>query len=215
MSELSYAVMQPYFLPARRYFELIDSVDYFVLFDNAQFPRRGRVHRFEALNQQDSRTWLTLPIEKTKQATEIQEIKLSPGWLDEFRSRLRGYPKLASSWVANSELTECAAPSENLFQYLRSQIMGISIELGFQSTFLNASELRARNTGESAESYIIALGRELGCGRYRNLSGGKDFYSPENFARSGIAIEFRPPSEDNGLSILTQWSPEDGWNGCR
>lgn len=213
MTEFSYAVMQPYFLPARRYFDLISSVDFFVFFDNAQFPRRGRVHRFEALNQRGDRSWLTLPLEKASQATEIREISLSFNWLEEFRTRLLGYPELAKRWAANSEFTECAVPSRKLFEYLRNQIITVSTRLGFGTKFLNASELRARGINESAENYIIAIGEEIGCTRYRNLSGGIELYSAGNFAKSHIVLEFRPPADDSGLSILTEWVRADETNG--
>ncbi len=52
------AVMQPYFFPYAGYFRLMSASDVFVVFDDVQFPRRGRVHRCEMAPGR----WLTLPL---------------------------------------------------------------------------------------------------------------------------------------------------------
>ena len=39
------AVMQPYFLPYIGYFQLIKSVDKFVVYDNIEFTKKGWINR--------------------------------------------------------------------------------------------------------------------------------------------------------------------------
>lgn len=209
MTERAYAVMQPYFLPARRYFNLIGTVDSFVFFDNAQFPRRGRVHRFETLSEAGGRTWVTLPIVKSSQKTEIRKITLENNWLSEFRRRLAKFPELASAWNSHAPITEGSDNSLNLFRYLRGQIVGFSYALGFQTQFFNASELKERALNESAEEYIIRLGREIDCAKYINLPGGVGLYSKEKFAASGIVLSFSPEPTDDGFTILTDLKKGD------
>ena len=39
------AIMQPYFFPYIGYFQLINAVDVFVLYDNIQFTKKGWINR--------------------------------------------------------------------------------------------------------------------------------------------------------------------------
>ena len=59
------AVMQPYFYPYAGYFRLLAAANTFVIFDDVQFPRRGRVHRCEVPGPGRRSEWLTLPLAGT------------------------------------------------------------------------------------------------------------------------------------------------------
>ena len=55
--------MQPYFLPYIGYFQLINAVDEFVVYDNIEFTRRGWIQRNRILvNGTDS--MFSLPYQK-------------------------------------------------------------------------------------------------------------------------------------------------------
>jgi hypothetical protein len=41
----SIAIMQPYFLPYIGYFQLINNVDQFVLYDNIKYTKKGWINR--------------------------------------------------------------------------------------------------------------------------------------------------------------------------
>ena len=57
--------MQPYFLPYIGYFQLINSVDKFVIGDNMQYTRRGWFNRNRILNNGNPITF-TIPLKKAK-----------------------------------------------------------------------------------------------------------------------------------------------------
>ena len=58
----SVAVMQPYFFPYGGYFGLFAAAETFIVYDDVQFARRGRVHRCEAPGPAGGIEWLTLPL---------------------------------------------------------------------------------------------------------------------------------------------------------
>ena len=59
------AVMQPYFFPYIGYFQLINAVDEFVVYDNIEFTKKGWINRNRILvNGSDS--LFSLPIKKAK-----------------------------------------------------------------------------------------------------------------------------------------------------
>ena len=68
--------MQPYFLPYIGYFQLINSVDKFVVYDNVQYTKRGWINRNKYLLNDKSK-YFTIPVEKFSQQQKIQKIKIS------------------------------------------------------------------------------------------------------------------------------------------
>ncbi len=55
------AIMQPYFLPYIGYFQLMNAVDEFVIYDNIEFTKKGWINRNRILaNGSDS--YVTLPL---------------------------------------------------------------------------------------------------------------------------------------------------------
>lgn len=70
------AIMQPYYYPYAGYFRLFAATDLFVILDDVQWNRRGRVHRCEAHGK-----WITtLPIKKTsREETRIMDLEWQEG----------------------------------------------------------------------------------------------------------------------------------------
>lgn len=74
--KLTGAISQPNYLPWLGYFEQILYSDIFIFLDNVQFPRREWCNRNRILNNREI-MWLTVPIAKTGQNTNINKIKIS------------------------------------------------------------------------------------------------------------------------------------------
>lgn len=70
------AIMQPYYYPYAGYFRLFAATDLFVILDDVQWNRRGRVHRCESDGE-----WIhTLPIKRTdRDTTMIKDIRWQDG----------------------------------------------------------------------------------------------------------------------------------------
>src|SRR5512133_3868411 len=84
---LTVAIMQPYLYPYAGYFRLLAAADVFVLFDDVQFPRRGRVHRCAMPDG----GWLTLPLAPRPQATRICDMRFDREARTRFAERLARY----------------------------------------------------------------------------------------------------------------------------
>lgn len=70
------AIMQPYYYPYAGYFRLFVAADLFVILDDVQLNRRGRVHRCQVKEK-----WIhTLPIKKTsRDDTMIKDMQWQEG----------------------------------------------------------------------------------------------------------------------------------------
>ena len=71
------AILQSNYIPWKGYFELINMVDEFILYDDMQYTRRDWRNRNKIKTPQGLQ-WLTIPVEiKGKFFQKINEIKVS------------------------------------------------------------------------------------------------------------------------------------------
>ena len=69
-------IMQPYFLPYIGYFQLIKSVDKFVVYDNIQYIKNGWINRNRLL-QNSKDQYFTLPIKNDSNFLDINDRYIS------------------------------------------------------------------------------------------------------------------------------------------
>ena len=70
------AIMQPYFSPHIGYFQLIDSVDFFVFYDDVNFIKRGWINRnYITVNKELQR--FTIPLKNPSQNKKINQIEVN------------------------------------------------------------------------------------------------------------------------------------------
>src|SRR3954467_5142491 len=70
------AIMQPYFLPYIGYWQLIDAVDEFVVYDNIQFTKKGWFNRNRILEAGHDRPF-TIPLKKASDYLDVNQRFLS------------------------------------------------------------------------------------------------------------------------------------------
>lgn len=191
------AIMQPYFFPYLGYFNLINSVDLFVVYDNVQYIRRGWINRNRVLHQ-NKRKWqyINAPIEKASQQTLIKDIRIDREklWEKNLLGKLYHYRneapyadeiiKLIENYL---ELIQNSALSKLNIKILEK----LTALLGVDFTYCFASELDIRlDDKQSAEEKILDICEFLKADKYVNLFGGKDLYSDANFKKRNIKLQF-------------------------
>ena len=72
-------IMQPYFFPYLGYFDLIHSVDKWVVFDTPQYIRHGWVNRNRILHPESDWQYIIVPLKKHPRNTPIKEIEIADG----------------------------------------------------------------------------------------------------------------------------------------
>src|SRR5580700_191306 len=80
-------IMQPYFMPYIGYFQLINSVDEFVIYDNIEFTKKGWINRNRILvNGKDD--YITIPLRKDSDFLQVKNRFLAESWKSEKRKML-------------------------------------------------------------------------------------------------------------------------------
>ena len=200
------ALMQPYFFPYIGYFQLIKSVDEFVIFDNAQYVRRGWMNRNRILNEHKESIFITVPVCKAQRETKIKDILINNdvNWKEKILNQCLYYQNAPNYSVVRQMLEESFAESEtNLSEFNTRLIKMICSYLGIETKIMLFSEAFPHiDNAEEADEWGMHLSMESNATTYINRIGGKDFYDQQKYIDQGIDIKFIQ-------SILTPYNQFD------
>ncbi len=186
------AVMQPYFFPYLGYFQLIHSVDAFVVYDDVNYIKGGWINRNFILGQKGKQR-ITLPLEAASPNKRINQLSIggNPAQiLKIFRQNYARAPQFGSVIALIEEVIR--QPERNLSRFLDTGLQRISDYFGLHPTWHMSSCLKKDNNLRGQDK-VLAICQELGATHYINMPGGKILYDAESFARLGIQLSFIEP----------------------
>jgi hypothetical protein len=186
--------MQPYFLPYAGYYQLIASVDLFVVYDNIKYTKKGWINRNRFL-QNDTDALFTLPLSKDSDSLDIRDRKLIDSFdKEKFLRKFEGAYKRAQYYEQTFKLLRHVVyfPRDNLFDYIHNSLVETCRYLDIGTKIIVSSEIDI-NHQLHAQDKVIALCNALGANEYVNAIGGIDLYSRERFQEDGIQLRFIQP----------------------
>ena len=197
------ALMQPYFFPYPRYFRLFAEVDEFIIYDDTQFPKGGRVHRTELPGPSGNTEWLTLPLSSQPLSTLIRDRSFSADATTLFDLRLRRFPWIESACgpAAERVRTHLRTPLTSLLDYLEAGLRLVLDLLHIETKITLSSAMRLDPAVRGQERVIAAVQR-AGATHFVNLPGGRALYNVETFAASGITLSFLPSYDGPHAQLL-------------
>jgi hypothetical protein len=185
------AVVQSNYIPWRGYFDLINSVDEFILYDDAQYTIRDWRNR-NIIKTPDGPRWLTIPVAvKGKYLQKIKETRISdPTW----------GRKHWASIVHNYSRSEYFPMYRELFEtlYLQSEdkllsqinhrfIAAICRILGISTTI--SWSMKYDLVGDKTER-LAHLCKQAGATEYLSGPTAKAYLNENLFADEGIAVAY-------------------------
>ena len=187
------AIMQPYFMPYIGYFQLINSVDKFVIYDNIQYTKKGWINRNRILaNGKDQ--LITLPIKKDSDYLNVVERELSESW-DKDKSKMlnvikASYNKAPYFQETFELISKCLNnPEANLFRFIYDSIVLINNHLEIKTPIIISSTIDADHTLKSQDK-VLSLCKEQNADIYINSIGGVELYDKETFKQNNIKLNF-------------------------
>lgn len=199
----SVAVMQPYFFPYAGYFRLFAAAETFVIFDDVQFPRRGRVHRCQVPGPDGVMEWLTLPLARHPRKTLIRDLAFAAAAreiLDQRLTRLRWLFNGRGPW-ADRVRAHLQGPLDSVVSFLEAGLRLVAEAVDLQPRLVRSSSF-ALDSRLRGQDRVIALVRALRGRTYVNAPGGRALYQVEAFSRAGLELKFLVPYAGDGGSIL-------------
>ena len=197
------AIMQPYFFPYIGYFQLIHSVDLFVIYDDVNFIKKGWINRNQLIIRGEEHLF-TLPVEKLSQNKKIRELFLKDDsvWWNKFSKNLHLNFFSSPFFNETSELFHQISnfQDRNLANFVGNSIEQICSHLNLKTKTMYSSELNVADSF-TGEQRILEICKILGASTYINAINGKHLYSKEHFSNKGIDLRFISLKKDSILSF--------------
>jgi hypothetical protein len=185
------AIMQPYFLPYIGYFQLIEAVDLFVIYDNIKYTKKGWINRNRfLLNGCDC--VFTVPLRKDSDALDVNERAVAASFdrgklLRQLREAYRRAPHFDEAFPVIEKAI--MSHRENLFEFIHDSVVEVCRFLGIRSRIVPSSSL-AVDPALDAQDRVLALCKAAGAGVYVNATGGRKLYSRAEFDKCGVELQF-------------------------
>lgn len=192
------AIMQPYFLPYIGYFQLMNAVDEFVVYDGIKFTKGGWINRNRILaNGKDS--YITIPLKKDSDYLDVRDRFLADSWPVDRRSilnRIAASYRKAPYFNTSYPLFERVILFEevNLFSFIFNSLRLVKEYLGIRTELLISSAIPIDDTLRR-EHKVIAICRARKADTYLNPINGIKLYDKGQFSREGINLHFLKADE--------------------
>lgn len=204
------AIMQPYFFPYIGYFQLIHSVDEFIIYDNIKFTKKGWINRNRILSNSIDQ-FITLPLKKDSDYLNINQRFLSYTWSTDKKNMLNlvseSYRKAPHFEKVYPLLEKCLNIDDiNLFYFIYFSLKEILSFLEI-STKITVSSSIDINHELKSEQKVIAICKAQNANIYINPIGGSELYSKERFESNEITLKFHKSNPINYPQFNNEFIP--------
>jgi hypothetical protein len=191
MTAKTVAIVQSCYIPWKGYFDLINRVDEFILYDDRQYTRRDWRNRNRIKTPQGSQ-WLTIPVEvRGRYDQRIDETRIADGeWAD------RHWKTLAHNYSSAPHFDDYRGTLESLYRRTtdarlsvvnRTFLEAISEILGIGTRFSWSTDYRVE--GLKTER-LVNLCRATGATVYLSGPSAREYMEESLFEEAGITLEY-------------------------
>ncbi len=185
-------IMQPYYFPYIGYWQLMNAVDKYVIYDDVNFIKGGWINRNRVLNN-GSASFFNVKMSNASPNLFINEIG-APNDLIYKNKQIKTLEMLYKKAPYYDECIELITSvimceEENLALYLKNGIIEIAHLLDMKTEFTLSSELTKDNALKGSDK-VIAICKELGATEYLNAIGGQELYDRDDFKSEGLGLSF-------------------------
>ena len=190
-------IIQPYFLPYIGYWQLLNAVDKYVIYDDVNFIKGGWINRNRMLVNGEPKLF-NIQMQGASPNKLINEIEVSNNtvWkkklLKTIENSYRKAPFYTDVFPIIEEIInydEC-----NLAKYLANSIKKVCNYLNIETELIVSSTLYKDNSLKAQEK-VIEICKELKATEYYNAIGGQELYSYEDFKDVDIKLSFLKSNE--------------------
>lgn len=190
------AIMQPYLFPYLGYFQLINSVDIFVVHDDVQHIKGGWINRNKILLNGDEYLF-SLPVKKDSSLLNINKRYYADDNGKESYKILRiiqnAYQKAPFFNAVYCLIKEVFSFDDlNISNFNGNQLILICKYLRIETPIVFSSDLK-KNNGLKAERRVLNINKVLKSDHYINPIGGIELYNKDLFAENGVKLSFLNP----------------------
>lgn len=185
-------IMQPYFLPYIGYWQLMNAVDKYVIYDDVNFIKGGWINRNRILVN-GKVEYFNLPMIGASPNKLINEVAVNND------------PRLAEKRLKTMEMAYGKAPyyqdvadlyrevltyeADNIAEFIAHSFRCIGDYLGINTEFIISSDIDKDNSLHGQDK-VISICKILGATDYYNATGGQQLYDYAAFREHDIQLHF-------------------------
>jgi hypothetical protein len=186
-------IMQPYFMPYLGYFQLLNLVDRFVIYDNIEYTKKGWINRNRIILNGEIST-ISIPLKKGSDFLNINERYLAENW---DREKIKLINKLRQAYIKAPNYSVffpiieeiLNEENKNLFEFIFNSIIKIKEFLEIKTEIIVSSHLKVNHDLKSQDK-VLEICNNLGAKSYYNSIGGENLYFKESFDKENIDLNF-------------------------
>ena len=185
------AIMQPYFFPYIGYWQLINAVDKYVVYDDVTYIKGGWISRNNILLN-NSKHMLTLPLVSPSSFKKINEIDITK----EIKMKEKVIKTIKTAYLKAPYYKDIIPFIERLFDSNTNiatlnynAILEINNYLEITTEVLLSSAIEKDNSLKGQDK-VLHINKVLGADIYINAIGGKKLYSKDKFEEKNIKLFF-------------------------
>ncbi len=184
------AILQSNYIPWKGYFDIIGSVDAFVLYDDMQYTKNDWRNR-NKIKTQNGLQWLSIPVRQESLHQKINETKITDAkWhSNHWKSIAQSYAK-APCFKENKERFEAlyqGATQEGISEINRYFIDAFCAMLGITTKIYDSREFVLQ---EGKSERLLALCQDLGATTYLSGPAASDYLDESIFKEANINVEW-------------------------
>jgi hypothetical protein len=182
------AILQSNYIPWKGYFDLIASVDEFILYDDVQFTKNDWRNR-NVIKTPAGLQWLSIPAGQDI-SRRIRDVGIADA-----RWRRTHWKTLQANYARAACFAEAAAVLEPLYDRAETQLsainraflegicgfLGIGTKIAYSWDYALEGDRNER---------LVSLCRQTGATTYVSGPAARAYLQPELFARAGVAVEW-------------------------
>lgn len=185
-------IMQPYFLPYIGYWQLLNAVDQYVIYDDVNFIKGGWINRNRMLmNNQPKLFNIQMQGASPNKLINEVEVFTNDVWkkklLKTIESSYRKAPYYDEVYPVIKEIIIC--DESNLAKYIENSIRKICEYLNINTKLIVSSSID-KDINLKGQDKVINICKILGADEYYNAIGGQELYSYSDFEKQGIKLRF-------------------------
>jgi hypothetical protein len=191
------AIMQPYLFPYIGYFQLMNAVDTFVVYDDVNFIKRGWINRNRILVNGNAHLF-TVPLKNASQNVFIKNlcVAVSETWRKKFLKTLElSYKKAPFFDHIFENIKEIISlRSEYLTDWYLKSFDFFREYLGINNRLVESS-ITYQNQSLTGPTRILDICLRENAEQYLNPQGGQKLYDRHIFLEKKIRLSFLIPQE--------------------
>ncbi|MCI9079052.1 MAG: WbqC family protein [Lachnospiraceae bacterium] len=185
-------IMQPYFVPYIGYWQLMNAVDKYVIYDDVNYIRGGWINRNRILIDNQPK-YFNVPLIGASQNKLINEIQVNVDNalvrknLRTIESAYKKAPYFDTVYPLLKTILDCR--KDKISEYIEESFKVLCNYLDITTELIMSSSIN-KNCNLKSQKKILEICKILKCTEYYNAIGGRDLYSYNDFRNNGIKLVF-------------------------